>query len=79
MRLAVGRDYADVPPLRGSYLGPATEGMSVEVVQVRGACPGLGRVQRDDRDLPRRLLLVLAELGKGRRPARRRSGRARGR
>ena len=22
VRLAVGRDYADVPPLRGSYLGP---------------------------------------------------------
>jgi transglutaminase-like putative cysteine protease len=34
VRLAVGRDYADVPPLRGSYLGPATEGMSV-VVEVK--------------------------------------------
>ena len=29
VRLAVGRDYADVPPLRGSYLGPATERMDV--------------------------------------------------
>ncbi len=34
VRLAVGRDYADVPPLRGSYVGPATEGMSV-VVEVK--------------------------------------------
>ena len=33
VRLAVGRDYADVPPLRGSYMGPPTEGMTV-VVQV---------------------------------------------
>jgi len=31
VRLAVGRDYADVPPLRGSYLGPATEAMAVTV------------------------------------------------
>ena len=31
VRLAVGRDYADVPPLRGSYLGPATEHMDVNV------------------------------------------------
>ena len=31
VRLAVGRDYADVPPLRGSYVGPPTEGMSVAV------------------------------------------------
>ncbi|WP_217922915.1 transglutaminase family protein [Miltoncostaea oceani] len=31
VRLAVGRDYADVPPLRGSYLGPPTEGMTVTV------------------------------------------------
>ena len=31
VRLAVGRDYADVPPLRGSYLGPATEKMDVSV------------------------------------------------
>lgn len=31
VRLAVGRDYADVPPLRGSYLGPATERMDVSV------------------------------------------------
>jgi transglutaminase-like putative cysteine protease len=34
VRVAVGRDYADVPPLRGSYLGPPTEAMNV-VVQVR--------------------------------------------
>jgi transglutaminase-like putative cysteine protease len=34
VRLAVGRDYADVPPLRGSYLGPPTEAMTV-VVQVK--------------------------------------------
>ncbi|HVL18630.1 MAG TPA: transglutaminase family protein, partial [Gemmatimonadales bacterium] len=31
VRLAVGRDYADVPPLRGSYVGPPTEEMSVAV------------------------------------------------
>jgi transglutaminase-like putative cysteine protease len=31
VRLAVGRDYADVPPLKGSYLGPPTESMSVTV------------------------------------------------
>jgi transglutaminase-like putative cysteine protease len=31
VRLAVGRDYADVPPLKGSYLGPPTEGMTVTV------------------------------------------------
>ncbi|MGD9696422.1 MAG: transglutaminase domain-containing protein [Thermoleophilia bacterium] len=31
VRLAVGRDYADVPPLRGSYLGPPTERMTVSV------------------------------------------------
>ena len=31
VRLASGRDYADVPPLRGSYLGPRTEGMAVTV------------------------------------------------
>jgi transglutaminase-like putative cysteine protease len=34
VRLAVGRDYDDVPPLRGSYLGPPTEKMNV-VVEVR--------------------------------------------
>jgi transglutaminase-like putative cysteine protease len=38
VRLAVGRDYADVPPLRGSYVGPATEAMSV-AVEVK-ALPG---------------------------------------
>jgi transglutaminase-like putative cysteine protease len=32
--LALGRDYADVAPLRGSYLGSATEAMLV-TVQVR--------------------------------------------
>jgi len=30
----VGRDYDDVPPLRGSYLGPPTDRMDV-VVEVR--------------------------------------------
>jgi len=34
VRLAVGRDYDDVPPLRGSYLGPPTDRMDV-VVEVR--------------------------------------------
>jgi transglutaminase-like putative cysteine protease len=38
IRLAVGRDYADVPPVRGSYLGPPTERMdvTVEVREERG-------------------------------------------
>ncbi|WP_217914568.1 transglutaminase family protein [Miltoncostaea marina] len=31
VRVAVGRDYGDVPPLRGSYLGPPTEAMTVTV------------------------------------------------
>lgn len=31
VRLAVGRDYADVAPLRGSYIGPPTEAMAVTV------------------------------------------------
>lgn len=31
VRLAVGRDYSDVPPLRGNYHGPPTEGMIVTV------------------------------------------------
>ncbi len=31
IRLATGRDYADVPPVRGSYLGPPTEAMQVTV------------------------------------------------
>ena len=31
VRLATGRDYSDVPPLKGSYLGPATEEMTVTV------------------------------------------------
>jgi transglutaminase-like putative cysteine protease len=29
--VAVGRDYADVPPIRGSYLGAPAAGMSVWV------------------------------------------------
>jgi transglutaminase-like putative cysteine protease len=29
--LAIGRDYADVPPLRGSYLGSVTQAMDVTV------------------------------------------------
>lgn len=31
VRLAVGRDYADVAPLRGSYVGPPTAEMEVQV------------------------------------------------
>ena len=31
VRLATGRDYSDVPPLKGSYLGPATKEMTVTV------------------------------------------------
>jgi transglutaminase-like putative cysteine protease len=31
VRLAVGRDYADVAPLRGTYVGAPTERMTVEV------------------------------------------------
>lgn len=31
VRLSVGRDYADVPPLRGSYIGPPTLAMRVSV------------------------------------------------
>jgi transglutaminase-like putative cysteine protease len=31
IRLAVGRDYADVAPLRGTYVGAPTERMTVEV------------------------------------------------
>lgn len=31
VRIAVGRDYADVAPLRGSYTGPRTEEMRVSV------------------------------------------------
>jgi transglutaminase-like putative cysteine protease len=34
-RIGVGRDYADVPPVRGSYVGPATDSMSVEVTVER--------------------------------------------
>lgn len=39
VRLAVGRDYSDVPPLRGSYLGPPTDLMKVEV-EIREIPPG---------------------------------------
>ncbi len=31
MRVAVGRDYADVPPTRGVYTGQASETLSVRV------------------------------------------------
>jgi len=31
VRLAIGRDYTDVAPLRGSYIGPPTEHMTVTV------------------------------------------------
>lgn len=32
VRIGVGRDYADVPPIRGSYLGPPTTSMKVHVI-----------------------------------------------
>jgi transglutaminase-like putative cysteine protease len=32
VRVGVGRDYPDVPPLRGSYVGPPSTGMEVEVL-----------------------------------------------
>lgn len=31
VRIAVGRDYSDVPPFRGSYIGSATDRMTVTV------------------------------------------------
>jgi transglutaminase-like putative cysteine protease len=31
VRIGVGRDYADVPPVKGSYVGPAAEQMTVAV------------------------------------------------
>ena len=31
VKMAVGRDYRDVPPTRGSYRGDATERLSVTV------------------------------------------------
>jgi transglutaminase-like putative cysteine protease len=34
-RIGVGRDYFDVPPLRGTYLGPPAEEMSVQVTVAR--------------------------------------------
>jgi len=39
VRIGIGRDYADVPPIRGSYVGPATTDLivSVEVVEMEGA------------------------------------------
>jgi transglutaminase-like putative cysteine protease len=38
VRVAMGRDYSDVAPLRGSYLGAPTESMSV-TVEVREITP----------------------------------------
>jgi transglutaminase-like putative cysteine protease len=35
VRVGVGRDYPDVPPLRGSYVGAPSEGMIVEVLVER--------------------------------------------
>lgn len=32
VKIAVGRDYADVPPIRGSYIGPAQSAMTVDVL-----------------------------------------------
>jgi transglutaminase-like putative cysteine protease len=32
VRVAVGRDYADVPPTRGVYRGTATEELAVDVI-----------------------------------------------
>ena len=39
VRLASGRDYGDVPPLRGSYIGPPTVrmGVTVEVKEIAGS------------------------------------------
>jgi len=34
-RIGVGRDYSDVPPVLGTYLGPAASDMSVEVIVER--------------------------------------------
>jgi transglutaminase-like putative cysteine protease len=31
VRVAVGRDYADVPPTRGTYRGSAEETLSVRI------------------------------------------------
>ncbi len=35
VRIGSGRDYADVPPVKGTYIGPAAEDMSVEVAVLR--------------------------------------------
>jgi transglutaminase-like putative cysteine protease len=34
VRIAVGRDYSDVPPVRGAYSGPSAEGLDVAVFVV---------------------------------------------
>jgi hypothetical protein len=31
VKLAIGRDYSDIPPHRGTFRGPAAEVLSVEV------------------------------------------------
>ena len=38
VRIGIGRDYADVPPIRGSYVGPPTTDLivSVEVAELEG-------------------------------------------
>lgn len=35
VRIGVGRDYADVPPVKGTYLGPTAQSMTVEVAVLR--------------------------------------------
>ncbi len=35
LRVAVGRDYADVPPVRGTFLGTATSSLTASVVVTR--------------------------------------------
>jgi len=34
VKLAIGRDYSDIPPHRGTFRGPAQEQLSVEVSTV---------------------------------------------
>lgn len=36
VRVAIGRDYADVPPVRGTFLGTATSSLTAHVVVTRG-------------------------------------------
>ena len=43
IRVAIGRDYADVPPTRGVYKGTARDELSVSVAGVAGGAAALGR------------------------------------